>query len=220
MESIKIYSSARCPYAQRTRMLMIEKEIPFELTEVDLRNKPDWFLAVSPYGKVPVIVDDGQTIYESAIINEYLDEKYISIPMMPEEPVERAKARIWMDYCTNKYLTLSRKLLVDHGNEELQTENKKKMKESLIYIEKECFEKNANGPFWLGNKISLVDLHYAPFFERFGAFKELFGVEWPEECIKISDWWSAIQKRDSYKMTVLPTEEHVDLYRSIMQNMS
>ena len=220
MESIKIYSSARCPYAQRTRMLMIEKEIPFELTEVDLRNKPDWFLAVSPYGKVPVIVDDGQTIYESAIINEYLDEKYISIPMMPEEPVERAKARIWMDYCTNKYLTLSRKLLVDHGNEELQTENKKKMKESLIYIEKECFEKNANGPFWLGNKISLVDLHYAPFFERFGAFKELFGVEWPEECIKISNWWSAIQKRDSYKMTVLPTEEHVGLYRSIMQNMS
>ena len=220
MESIKIYSSARCPYAQRTRMLMIEKEIPFELTEVDLRNKPDWFLAVSPYGKVPVIVDDGQTIYESAIINEYLDEKYISIPMMPEEPVERAKARIWMDYCTNKYLTLSRKLLVDHGNEELQTENKKKMKESLIYIEKECFEKNANGPFWLGNKISLVDLHYAPFFERFGAFKELFGVEWPEECVKIADWWSAIQKRDSFKMTVLPTEEHVDLYRSIMQNMS
>tara|TARA_B100000482_G_C12510039_1_gene260086 strand:- start:116 stop:721 length:606 start_codon:yes stop_codon:yes gene_type:complete len=201
-------------------MLMIEKEIPFELTEVDLRNKPDWFLAVSPYGKVPVIVDDGQTIYESAIINEYLDEKYTSIPMMPEEPVERAKARIWMDYCTNKYLTLSRKLLVDHGNEELQRENKKKMKESLIYIEKECFEKNANGPFWLGNNISLVDLHYAPFFERFGAFKELFGVEWPEECIKISNWWSAIQKRDSYKMTVLPTEEHVDLYRSIMQNMS
>ena len=76
METIKIYSSARCPYAQRTRMLMIEKELPFELIEVDLRNKPDWFLAVSPYGKVPVIVDDGKTIYESAIINEYLDEKF------------------------------------------------------------------------------------------------------------------------------------------------
>ena len=201
-------------------MLMIEKEIPFELTEVDLRSKPDWFLAVSPYGKVPVIVDDGQTIYESAIINEYLDEKYKNVPMMPKEPVERAKARIWMDYCTNKYLILSKKLLLDNGNEELQIENKKKMKESLLYIEKECFEKNANGPFWLGNNISLVDLHYAPFFERFGAFKELFGVEWPEECVKIADWWSAIQKRDSFKMTVLPTEEHVDLYRSIMQNMS
>ena len=50
-------------------MLMIEKELPFELTEVDLSNKPDWFLKVSPYGKVPVIVDDGETIYESALIN-------------------------------------------------------------------------------------------------------------------------------------------------------
>ena len=72
---------------------MIEKELPFELTEVDLSNKPDWF-KVSPYGKVPVIVDDGETIYESAIINEYLEEKYRNISMMPEEPIERARARI------------------------------------------------------------------------------------------------------------------------------
>ena len=220
METIKIYSSARCPYAQRTRMLMIEKELPFELIEVDLRNKPDWFLAVSPYGKVPVIVDDGKTIYESAIINEYLDEKFKNIPLMPEEPFERAKARIWMDYCTNKYLALSRKLLTDNGNDELQSQNKEKLKQALIYIEEECFKKNENGDFWLGEKISLVDLHYAPFFERFGAFKELFGVEWPGECVKIKCWWKAIQERDSYKMTVLPTDQHVDLYKSLMRKMS
>ena len=81
-------------------MLMIEKELPFELIEVDLSNKPDWFLAVSPYGKVPVVVDDGKTIYESAIINEYHDKKFKNIPLTPEEPFEKAKARIWMDYCT------------------------------------------------------------------------------------------------------------------------
>ena len=220
METIKIYSSARCPYAQRTRMLMIEKELPFELIEVDLSNKPDWFLAVSPYGKVPVVVDDGKTIYESAIINEYLDEKFKNIPLMPEEPFEKAKARIWMDYCTNKYLILSRKLLTDNGNDELQSQNKEKLKQSLIYIEKECFEKNMNGDFWLGEKISLVDLHYAPFFERFGAFKELFGVEWPKECVKLLNWWNAIQERESYKMTVLPTDAHVDLYKSLMRKVS
>lgn len=220
METIKIYSSARCPYAQRTRMLMIEKELPFELIEVDLRNKPDWFLAVSPYGKVPVIVDDGKTIYESAIINEYLDEKFKNIPLMPVAPFERAKARIWMDYCSNKYLVLSRKLLTDNGNDELQTQNKEKLRQALIYMEKECFEKNENGNFWLGEKISLVDLHYAPFFERFSAFKELFGVEWPEECVKLKGWWKAIEERDSYKMTVLPTDQHVDLYKSLMRKMS
>ena len=220
METIKIYSSARCPYAQRTRMLMIEKELPFELIEVDLRNKPDWFLAVSPYGKVPVIVDDGKTIYESAIINEYLDEKFKNIPLMPAGPFERAKARIWMDYCSNKYLVLSRKLLTDNGNNELQIQNKEKLRQALIYMEKECFEKNENGNFWLGEKISLVDLHYAPFFERFSAFKELFGVEWPEECVKLKGWWKAIEERDSYKMTVLPTDQHVDLYKSLMRKMS
>jgi len=220
MDTIKIYSSARCPYAQRTRMLMIEKELPFELIEVDLRNKPDWFLSISPYGKVPVVVDDGETIYESAIINEYLDEKYKDIPLMPKEPFERAEARIWMDYCTNKYLVLSRKLLTDNGNDELQSQNKEKLKQAMIYIEKECFEKNTSGAFWLGEKISLVDLHYAPFFERFSAFKELFGVEWPEECLKIKGWWKEIQERDSYKMTVLPTDQHIDLYQSIMRNMS
>ncbi|HJL79575.1 MAG: glutathione S-transferase family protein [Gammaproteobacteria bacterium] len=220
METIKIYSSARCPYAQRTRMLMIEKELSFELIEVDLRNKPDWFLSISPYGKVPVVVDDGETIYESAIINEYLDEKYEDIPLMPKEPFERAEARIWMDYCTNKYLVLSRKLLTDNGNDELQSQNKEKLKQAMIYMEKECFEKNESGAFWLGENISLVDLHYAPFFERFSAFKELFGVEWPEECLKIKGWWKEMQERDSYKMTVLPTDQHIDLYQSIMRNMS
>ena len=201
-------------------MLMIEKELPFELIEVDLRNKPDWFLAVSPYGKVPVIVDDGKTIYESAIINEYLDEKFKNIPLMPAAPFERAKARIWMDYCSNKYLVLSRKLLTDNGNNELQIQNKEKLRQALIYMEKECFEKNENGNFWLGEKISLVHLHYAPFFERFSAFKELFGVEWPEECVKLKGWWKAIEERDSYKMTVLPTDQHVDLYKSLMRKMS
>ena len=201
-------------------MLMIEKELPFELIEVDLRNKPDWFLAVSPYGKVPVIVDDGKTIYESAIINEYLDEKFKNRPLMPAAPFERAKARIWMDYCSNKYLVLSRKLLTDNGNNELQIQNKEKLRQALIYMEKECFEKNENGNFWLGEKISLVDLHYAPFFERFSAFKELFGVEWPEECVKLKGWWKAIEQRDSYKMTVLPTNQHVDLYKSLMRKMS
>jgi glutathione S-transferase len=87
-------------------------------------------------------------------------------------------------------------------------------------MEKECFEKNESGAFWLGENISLVDLHYAPFFERFSAFKELFGVEWPEECLKIKGWWKEMQERDSYKMTVLPTDQHIDLYQSIMRNMS
>ena len=75
MSDIKIYSFDKCPYAQRTRMALIEKGLDFELIEIDVYNKPEWFHEISPYGKVPVIVHEGKTIFESAIINEYLDER-------------------------------------------------------------------------------------------------------------------------------------------------
>ena len=106
MSDIKIYSFDKCPYAQRSRMALIEKQLAFELIEIDVYNKPDWFLEISPYGKVPVLVDGGKTIYESAIINEYLEEKYPEVPLMPKDYFERARARIWIDYGSNYYLSL------------------------------------------------------------------------------------------------------------------
>lgn len=83
MADIEIFSANACPYAQRTRFMLTEKGVPFSLTEIDLRNKPAWFKDVSPYGKVPVIRHRGQVIYESAIINEYLEEVFPEPPLMP-----------------------------------------------------------------------------------------------------------------------------------------
>ena len=84
MSDVEIFSAEVCPYAQRTRMVLVEKGVDFTLREVDLVNKPDWFLEVLPYSKVPVIRHQGRVVYESAIINEYLDEVYPEPPMMPE----------------------------------------------------------------------------------------------------------------------------------------
>ena len=84
MSDVEIFSAEVCPYAQRTRMVLVEKGVDFTLREVDLANKPDWFLEVSPYSKVPVIRHQGRVVYESANINEYLDEVYPEPPMMPE----------------------------------------------------------------------------------------------------------------------------------------
>ena len=92
-----------CPYAQRTRLLLLEKGVDFELIEIDLANKPDWFEDVSPYSKVPVVVDGDTRVYESSIINEYLDEAYPEPALMPSDPGRRALARIWIDYANVKY---------------------------------------------------------------------------------------------------------------------
>ena len=220
MSDIKIYSFDKCPYAQRTRMVLIEKGLDCELIEIDVYNKPEWFHEISPYGKVPVIVHEGKTIFESAIINEYLDERYPEVALMPSDLYERARARIWMDYCSNYYLPACTRLLRDHKNEEAQEQNLKRIKERLLYIEKECFEANEDGVFWMGKKLTLVDLHYAPFFERFGAYEHLFDAKWPDECVKIRLWWDAMQERQCYLETFLPTESHITTYSEMMQRIA
>ena len=220
MSDIKIYSFDKCPFAQRTRMALIEKGLDFELIEIDVYNKPDWFLEISPYGKVPVLVHEGRTIYESAIINEYLEEKYPEVALMPEDYYERARARIWIDYCSNYYLPACTRLLRDHQDDDRQQQNLKIVGDRLLYIEKECFAKNDSGVFWMGEQLTLVDLHYAPFFERFGAYEHLFDAKWPKECKKIRSWWDAMQDRQSYLETFLPTESHIATYSNMMQRLA
>ena len=96
MADVEIISSSSCPFAQRTRMALMEKGIDFELTEISLDDKPAWFLEISPYGKVPVIRHNGAVVYESAVINEYLEEVFPDHPLLPADPVRRAQARVWM----------------------------------------------------------------------------------------------------------------------------
>ena len=159
MSEIKIYSFDKCPFAQRTRMVLIEKNLLFELVEIDVYNKPDWFSSVSPYGKVPVLSHEGNTIYESAIINEYLDEVFPEIPLMPDTHFQRAKARIWIDYCSNRYLPACSQLMRDRNNSQEQEKNLENLREIFFYMERECFEKNSGGKFWMGeNILSLIHI--------------------------------------------------------------
>ena len=99
MAEVEIYSSTVCPYAHRTRLTLLEKGIDFKLTEIDLENKPDWFSEISPSGKVPVIKHKNDRVWESTIINEYLDEVFPTPPLMPLDSGRRAIARIWIDEC-------------------------------------------------------------------------------------------------------------------------
>jgi glutathione S-transferase len=82
-------------------MVLAEKRLPYERIEIDLKNKPADFHKVSPYGKVPVLLDGETRVYESAIVNEYLDEKYPDPPLMPPAPEGRAYVRMWVDFANN-----------------------------------------------------------------------------------------------------------------------
>ena len=131
--SIELITAEVCPYAQRTHMCLLEKGLEFERREVDLDDKPDWFAEVSPYAKVPVLKDGHTRVFESSIINEYLEDAYPGPRLLPQSAAARAEARIWIDFDNTKLVTTHYRVLLsesDHRRRELAEQ----LKELLRYI--------------------------------------------------------------------------------------
>lgn len=213
MPELQIISANVCPYAQRTRMALRDKGLDFELAEIDLKNKPDWFLDVSPYGKVPVLRHEGRTIYESAVINEYLDEAFADHPLMPTDPADRALARIWIDYCNNQFCPLFYKLLLTQDAEG-QQELAEKLKEVLLFMEHEGLEKlQGEGPYWMGAQPGLVDLTFYPFFERFCVLTHYRGVELSADCHRLKQWLAVMKEHPSAIVTANTDDFHINNYK-------
>ena len=111
MTEITVYSAVVCPFAHRSRLVLLEKGIDFNLVEIDLQNKPADFTEISPYGKVPAIKHGNERVWESAIINEYLDEVFSQVPLLPQNPIEKAQARIWIDFANTRFVPAYSNLL-------------------------------------------------------------------------------------------------------------
>ena len=93
-----LYTAERCPYAARARIVLAEKELPYEAVEVDLEHRPAWLYEKNPLGKVPVYEEDGGLVLpESPVIMEYLEERYPEPALWPADPAERALGRLWLE---------------------------------------------------------------------------------------------------------------------------
>ena len=213
MAAVEIFSYEACPFAQRTRMVLIEKGIAFDLTEIDPYDRPAWFGDVSPYGKVPVLRHEGHVVYESAIINQYLDEVFPEPRMMPADPYGRAQARIWMDYCETRYLPTAHRLMAERAQPGKLKENREKLAEVMRFIEHEGLRKLSSGPYWMGTTPTLVDFQFLPFFERFAVYEELAGAEWPEDCSRLRHWYETAGQRPSFIETRHTLDFHLDVQR-------
>jgi len=91
-----LYSGTTCPYSHRCRFVLFEKGMDFEIRDVDLYNKPEDISVMNPYGQVPILVERDLILYESNIINEYIDERFPHPQLMPGDPVERARVRLFL----------------------------------------------------------------------------------------------------------------------------
>ncbi len=171
---IKLYDFKSSPNCQRVKVVLAEKNLPYEIVPIDLRaqeQKTPAYLKMNPYGKVPVLTDDGTVLYESCIINEYLEEKYPTPPLLPRDPAQKARARILIDYgmahFDGPYQKLRMELMKDakEQNAQIVASAKTDLKKLLQRFEDEIGDKQ-----YLIGDFSLVDADLLPRFTRLEGF--------------------------------------------------
>jgi glutathione S-transferase len=183
----------------RTRMVLHEKGIDFEVHEVDLGNKSEEFLSVSPYGKVPVLSVNGTAMYESNVVNEYLDEVYDSPRLMPENPEERASVRSWMafadDYFFPSIYRVRKGLQRGYSEDEIQ-EAREKLYDALSRLERQLESRE-----YLVGEYTLADIAHAGNFHRLGVLANSGEVSL-EKYPDVMVWIERVESRESYEASV------------------
>jgi glutathione S-transferase len=214
MSDLKLYSARACPFAHRSRLVLGEKGLKFELIEIDLANKPTWFSNVSLYGKVPALEHAGQRIVESAIVNEYLEEVFPAPPLLPRDPAQRALARIWIDFANTRFAAAFTKVLWGVTDAERDTA-RSDLTAAFDLIEKEALAKlSGTGPYWLGTEPSLVDFTFYPWFERLPALQQLADLSLPRGLERLERWREAVAARPAVKDIENPASFYLERYRS------
>jgi glutathione S-transferase len=216
MADLEIYSAVLCPFAHRSRLALLEKGVPFKLIEVDLYNKPANFKDISPYGKVPVLKHGDNCVGESAIINEYLEEAFPEHPLLPKSALERAQARIWINFADTRLFATTSKLL--HSRDpQPSVEQLKELAEHLRFIEEGLQTLSKEGPYWLGSAISLVDLTYYPWFEQWTVLAHYRGFQFPHGLDRLKQWWEAVATRDSVQAIAKSEDFYIQRYAQLDQ---
>ncbi|MBD2691199.1 glutathione S-transferase family protein [Anabaena catenula] len=216
MSNIQLYFAKASTFSQRTRVVLLEKGIEFTATEIDLQQKPANFTLISRYGKVPAIKHGDIELYESAIINEYLDEVFPEPPLLPRDSGEKAIARLWIDYANTRLVPAFNKFLRGKDTQE-QEQGRGEFLEALLYIEQEGLgELSGNSPYWLGETFSLVDISFYPWFERLPVLEHFRNFTLPAETPRLQKWWDVVRDRKSVQAVANPVDFYLDRFTKIL----
>ena len=208
MAKYLLVSFKTCPWVQRAAIVLREKKVDFEFRHIEPDNRPDWFLAISPHKKVPVLrVDDSVSLFESSAINEYLDET-IEPRLHPADPVERAINRAWTDYVPT--FASSATGVAYATTEDAYNKAAEQMPVAFERLEK-ALEKQGGGPFFNGTKYSLVDAAYAPFLQRYFFLDRIRKIGLIEKYPRLKAWAEALMARPSTHS--FPAAEFEAMYR-------
>lgn len=178
---LTLYDAARCPYCARVRILLAEQGVRYEPIEIDLGNRPTWLYEKNPLGKVPVLEEGDFILPESRVIMEYLEERYPDPLLLPSDPVERARVRLWFERFDAFSSPYYRVVFEGGPVEELEA--------ALTKLDTAL----SASPYLVGSRYSLADIAYVPWIIR---AKERAGIDLGRYT-NVSRWLERLAKRPS-----------------------
>ena len=198
-------SFVTCPWVQRAAIVLQEKKVAYDINYIDPDNRPDWFRAISPHAKVPVLQIDGKTaLFESNAIAEYLDET--TAPRLhPDDAIVRARNRAWTDYVTTFASAVTGAFYAD--SEEDFNAKAEKIPAVFAKLDEALALRGNDGPFFNGAKMSLVDAAYAPFLQRYTFMNRLKAVGIIEKYPRLMAWRDALLATPAVKASTVPEIE-------------
>jgi glutathione S-transferase len=209
MTKLTLVSHHLCPYVQRAAIVLLEKGVPFERRMIDLAAKPNWFLALSPLGKVPLLIVEREgsqeILFESSVIAEYLEEIHPTPALHPSDPLEKAKRRAWMEFGST--------VLADIWTLETTGDPAAfEVKRSAIHAKLGRLERILHdGPYFAGAEFGLVDAVFAPAFRYFELFDTISDTGVFSGLPRVTAWRDALAARPSVIAAVEGLDYHARL---------
>jgi RNA polymerase-associated protein len=195
-----LFSDDACPQSHRARIVLAEKNITFEVQSVDPAHLPEDLLDLNPYGSIPTLVDRDLVLYEPRIIMEYLDERFPHPPLMPVDPVSRARSRLLMYRIEKDWYELLPDL--ESRSEKKAGNARNQLKEGLKVIAP-VFEQT---PYFMSEDFTLVDCSMAPILWRLKSY----GIAVPPKARALQAYAERLFERDSFRSSLTEREREMN----------
>jgi len=193
-----MFSQPECIYSHRARIVLAEKDITAEIIDVDSRHHPEDLVEVNPYGVLPTLVDRELVIYDSRIIMDYLDERFPHPPLLPVDPVSRAKCRLALYRIEKDWYPLADIIIADVDADAVE-QARKELTESIAAVAPILEQV----PYFLNADFTLVDASIAPILWRL----EEMDIELPEQAQSVIDYANRLFERETFQASLSETEQ-------------
>jgi len=192
-----LYSGSTCPYSHRCRIVLYEKDMDFEIIDVDMHNKPEQVASISPSGKMPVLIERDLILTESNIINEYIDERFPHPQLMPPDPVMRARARLVL--FNFEHDLFSHVNTLEHSLGKGSDKARQEIRDSLSQLTPILTKQK----YLMNDEFSMLDVAIAPLLWRL----EHYGIELPKVAAPVLKYRERLFSRPAFISALTPTEK-------------